>query len=190
MGLFNRVKEPIFLKESSTAEEQIRKLRKLEAEINEEGKAIIEQDIKYLEYGIVGEKNIAFELRNSHIPIYILHDIYLSHEDLSAQIDYLIFTRKFCFVIECKKLYGDIEVNNMGDFIRTMSFGKTKKKEGIYSPITQNKRHLELMRKIRYDQANLAGKINFDNNFNRAYKPLVVLANPKTVLKAKYAKKM
>ena len=167
MGLFNKVKEPIFLKESSTAEEQIRKLRKLEAELNEEGKAIIEQDIRYLEYGIVGEKNIAFELRNSHIPIYILHDIYLSYEDLSAQIDYLIFTRKFCFVIECKNLYGDIEVNNMGDFIRTMSFDKTKKKEGIYSPITQNKRHLDLMRKIRYDQANLAGKINFNNNFNR-----------------------
>jgi len=77
MGLFNRMKEPVFLKESSDAEVQLEKLKELEPLLNSEGLNIIKQDIKCLEYGIAGEKNIEFELKNSHIPMYILHDIYL-----------------------------------------------------------------------------------------------------------------
>ena len=46
-----------------------------------------------------GEKNIAFELKNSGIPMYILHDIYLESDDLSAQIDYIVVTRKVVFII-------------------------------------------------------------------------------------------
>ena len=136
MGIFNRMREPVFLKESSEAEAQLERLKKLEPQLNAEGQALIRQDIKCLEYGIAGEKNIAFELKNSHMPMYILHDIYLEDGDLSAQIDYLVFTKKLCFVIECKNLYGNIEINNAGDFTRIMEFGGRKKKEGIYSPIT------------------------------------------------------
>ncbi|WP_246615320.1 nuclease-related domain-containing protein [Clostridium thailandense] len=127
MGLFNRMKEPVFLKEGSDAEVQLEKLKALEPLLNAEGKNIIKQDIKCLEYGIAGEKSITFELKNSHMPMYILHDIYLKDGDLSAQIDYLVFTKKICFVIECKNLYGDIEINSMGDFIRTIEFGGRKK---------------------------------------------------------------
>lgn len=47
-----------------------------------------------LQAGICGEDTIAFELKNSHIPMMVLHDLYLEHEGLSAQIDYLIVTRK------------------------------------------------------------------------------------------------
>ena len=43
------------------------------------------------------------------IYVYVLHDIYLEIGDLSAQIDYLVITRKMVFVIECKNLIGDIE---------------------------------------------------------------------------------
>lgn len=190
MGLFNRMKEPIFLKESSNTEEQIVKLKYLEPLLNPEGQAIIRQDIKFLEYGIAGEKNIAFELKNSHMPMYILHDIYLEDGDLSAQIDYLVFTKKICFVIECKNLFGDIEINSVGDFIRTTEFGGRKKKEGLYSPITQNQRHLELMRKIKVDNnSNILAKFMVGKYFDNYYKSVVVLANPKTVLNAKYAKK-
>lgn len=38
--------------------------------------------------------------------------------------------------IECKNLYGNIEVDSQGNFTRTVSYGKYYKKEGIYSPIT------------------------------------------------------
>lgn len=190
MGLFNRMKEPIFLKESSNVEIQIGRLKELEKSLNPEGQAILRQDIKYLEYGIAGEKNIAFELKNSHMPIYILHDIYLEDGELSAQIDYLVFTKKLCFVIECKNLYGDIEINSVGDFIRTIDYGGKKKKEGIYSPITQNQRHLELMKKIRVEgNSNFLTKLIASKIIEDKYKTVVVLANPKTILNAKYAKK-
>lgn len=190
MGLFNKMKEPVFLKESSNAEVQIERLKALEPLLNPEGQTIIRQDIKCLEYGIAGEKNIAFELKNSHMPMYILHDIYLEDGDLSAQIDYLVFTRKICFVIECKNLYGDIEINSTGDFIRTTDFGGKKKKEGIYSPITQNQRHLELMKKIRVEnKSNILAKFMIERYFEDCNKSVVVLANPKTVLNAKFAKK-
>lgn len=190
MGLFDRMKEPVFLKDNSYAEVQIEKLKALEPLLNAEGQNIIKQDIKSLEYGIAGEKNIEFELKNSHITMYILHDIYIEDGDLSAQIDYLVFTKKICFIIECKNLYGDIEINSSGDFIRTMEFSGRKKREGIYSPITQNQRHLELMKKIMTDRKNniffksMAGR--YFEDFNKS---VVVLANPKTVLDAKYAKK-
>ena len=184
------MKEPVFLKESSDAEVQLEKLKALEPLLNTEGQNVIKQDIKCLEYGIVGEKNIEFELKNSHMPIYILHDIYLKDGDLSAQIDYLVFTKKICFVIECKNLYGDIEINSSGDFIRTIEFGGRKKKEGIYSPITQNQRHLELMKKIKTDNKNnILTKYMAGRYFEDFNKSVVVLANPKTVLNAKYAKK-
>jgi hypothetical protein len=184
------MREPIFLKESSNSETQLEKLKAIEPLLNTEGQNIIRQDIKYLEYGIAGEKNIEFELKNSHMPMYILHDIYLDDGDLSAQIDYLVFTKKICFVIECKNLYGDIEINNAGDFIRTTEFGGRKKKEGIYSPITQNQRHLELMKKIRVDnKRNILTKFMVGRYFEDCYKSVVVLANPKTVLNTKFAKK-
>lgn len=190
MGLFNRMKEPVFLKESSDAEVQLEKLKALEPLLNAEGQNIIKQDIKYLEYGIIGEKNIEFEFKNSHMPMYILHDIYLEDGDLSAQIDYLVFTKKICFVIECKNLYGDIEINSSGDFIRTIEFGGRKKKEGIYSPITQNQRHLELMKKIKTDNRNnILTKYMAGRYFEDFNKSVVVLANSKTVLNAKYAKR-
>jgi hypothetical protein len=190
MGLFNKMKEPIFLKESSNAQLQLDKLKALEPLLNTEGQTLIRQDIKCLEYGIAGEKNIAFELKNSHIPMYILHDIYLESGDLSAQIDYLVFTKKMCFVIECKNLYGDIEINNAGDFIRTIDFGGKRKKEGIYSPITQNQRHLELMKKLKVEsKSNILSKFMVGKFFEDFNKSVVVLANPKTVLNAKFAKK-
>lgn len=111
MGIFDKMREPEFLKESSDIERQLEVLRKLEPNLNQEGKKKIQEDIRSLEYGLLGEKNIAFELKNSHMPMYILHDIYLESGDLSAQIDYLVVTRKMCFIIECKNLYGNIEIN-------------------------------------------------------------------------------
>jgi hypothetical protein len=189
MGLFNRLKEPIFLKESSNADAQLENLKALEPLLKSEGQAMIRQDIKCLEYGIVGERNIAFELRNSHMPMYILHDIYLEDGDLGAQIDYLVITKKVCFVIECKNLYGDIEITSTGDFIRTSDFGGKKNKEGIYSPITQNQRHIDLMKKIKTDsRSNMLTKFMTKKYFESFNNAVVVLANPKTVLNLKFAK--
>lgn len=191
MGIFDKMKEPVFLKEDSDMQRQLEILRSLEPCLNEEGKTRIKEDIRRLEYGLAGEQNIAFELKNSHMPMYILHDIYLESGELSAQIDYLVVTRKICFILECKNLYGNIEINQAGDFIRTTEFGRHKKKEGIYSPVTQNQRHLELIKKLKVEgKANLITKKIYENTFYNFYKPVVVLANPNTILSAKYAKEV
>lgn len=190
MAFFNKYKEPIFLKETSDLDKQINVLQELMPKLNQEGQAKLTQDLKFLEYGTIGEKNIAFELKNSHMPMYILRDIYLVHDGLSAQIDYLVVTKKYVYIIECKNLYGNIEINSNGDFIRSMTFGNKTVKEGIYSPITQNQRHLELLNQIRRDkQSNGVMKLIYNIVANSMYKTVVVLANPKTVVNTKFAKK-
>jgi hypothetical protein len=199
MTLFNKLKdlinpgsiiEPIFIKADGDAERQLNVLESLLDKVSEDTKQLIEADIRNLKQGIAGENNIAFELKNSHIPMLILHDLNLKYGDLSAQIDYLIIPKVGIIVLECKNLYGNIEVNSSGDFIRTLEYKGKYHKEGIYSPITQNTRHLEVMQKIRLASAKgMIEEIQIKNAFKNLYKPLVVLANPKTVINMKYAKK-
>ena len=190
MGFFNRMKEPVFLKKGSGLEKRLEKLKSLEPLLNEEGRAKLKQEIRNLEAGILGERNIAFELENSHMPMYIIHDLYLRDGDLTSQIDYLVVTRKICFIIECKNLYGNIEIDSQGTFVRTMEFGWQRRKEGIYSPITQNQRHMALLRKLRLEQSKgFLSRFLRDRSFDEDHRAIVVLANPKTVLDAKYAKK-
>ena len=189
MGLFDKIKEPIFLKDNSAAKEQLAQLEALQT--NDEAiKKLIQKDIMLLKYGIAGEEQIAFELKNSHMPMYVLQDLYLEHNGLTAQLDYVIVTRGRTFILECKNLYGNIEINNAGDFVRTVKYGSRYEKEGIYSPITQNKRHIELLKAIMRDQPlNILQKAFFEKAFSELYCSVVVLANPQTVVNMKYAKK-
>lgn len=190
MGFFDKLKEPVFLKESSDAQRRLAALKALEPQLSPEGQKKLLQDIKCLEYGIQGENQIAYELKNSHMPMYVLHDIYLESGDLSAQIDYIVVTRKLCFLIECKNLFGNIEINSKGEFIRTLEMGGRKIREGIYSPITQNERHMELLKFIKTEtRGNIVARFMTERYFNDFYKAVVVLANPKTVLNDRYAKK-
>jgi ssDNA-binding Zn-finger/Zn-ribbon topoisomerase 1 len=120
----------------------------------------------------------------------VLHDLYFEQDGYTAQIDYLVITRGRVFVIECKNLFGDIEIDNSGCFTRIMRYGKAFKKEGIYSPITQNQRHLELIKLLRQEaKPNLLTKALFNKNFPTMYRSVIVLANPKTILNDKYAPK-
>ncbi|MBS6503237.1 MAG: NERD domain-containing protein [Clostridium sp.] len=190
MALFNKLDKPIFLKEESEAKYYISKLQELHSRAPEGLKGRIEKELKIATLGELGENNIAFELKNSGIPMYILHDIGLETNELSAQIDYIVVTRKVIFIIECKNLIGNIEINSQGNFIRTYSFNGKFIKEGIYSPITQNERHLEVLKRIKKEsKSNFISKMLFDKYFNDNYKSIVVLANPKTVLNSRYAKK-
>lgn len=187
MGWFEQLREPVFLKENSDACRQLQVLQQLASQLTTEGQELLFQDIRALEYGILGERQIAYELKNSHMPMYILHDICLEDEGLCAQIDYIAVTRKICFIIECKNLYGDIEIDSRGDFYRIMEIGGQKKKEAIYSPVTQNEHHLELLKTIR-----LKGQLPLfrgmaERRFARRVQSVVVLANPKTVLYSREA---
>lgn len=190
MSFFDKsLKEPVFLKEESNAQQQLEQLQTLHTDDAELRKKI-DKEIRLLKYGIAGEERIAFELRNSHIPMYVLHDLCLEHDGLTAQLDYVLITKGKTFILECKNLYGNIEINNAGDFIRTVQYGHRYEKEGIYSPITQNKRHLELLKAIISErQSNFLRRAIFEKYFYDEYRSVVVLANPQTVLNAKFAKK-
>ncbi|MBR6626677.1 MAG: HRDC domain-containing protein [Lachnospiraceae bacterium] len=190
MGIFTKAIGPVFLKASNEAVNYVDKLKDICQKCTGELKEEIEKQIVIAEYGIKGEECIAFELKNSDIDMYILKDICIEYKELSAQIDYLIVTRKRTYIIECKNLIGDIEINSAGDFIRTYQLKGRKVKEGIYSPITQNTRHLHVIRELRKSaKGNIISQKIFDTYFDQNYKSIVVLANSKTVLNAKYAKK-
>lgn len=190
MGLFTKSIGPVFLRQCNHATDYISKLKVLQEKSTTTLKEEIEKQIAIAEYGVRGEESIAFELKNSGMDMFILQDIYLEYKDLSAQIDYIIITRKRIYILECKNLIGDIEINSDGDFIRTYQMKGKRIKEGIYSPITQNARHLQILKELRASsKGNIISKKLFEKYFDENYKSIVVLANPKTVLNAKYAKK-
>ena len=190
MGLFDKP-EVVILKESSDAKNYLEKLETLYKSIPENSELYqkVEREIAITKAGIIGEEQIMFELKNSGLDLVVLHDIYIEDTDGNgAQIDYLIITPYMRVFIECKNLFGNIEINNKGDFIRTMQFGKHFVKEGIYSPITQNERHLRVFKDMASAKKGKILGALFNVNFENYNKSLVVMANPKTVVNDKYAK--
>ncbi len=189
MGLFSKP-EVIFLKESSDAEEYLQKLEELLPRASDDVAKQIEKEILITKAGIAGENNIAFELQNSGMNMFVLRDIFLRTADgLEAQIDFVVVTSTQTFLIECKNLFGNIEINAKGDFIRTIRYGGRFYKEGIYSPISQNERHLMVLKECRAETKNAVLGAIYRKKFADFNKSLVVLANEKTVLKDRYAPK-
>ena len=188
MSIFNKLQEPVFLRESSNAKRQLEQLKAVDCSgLSKELAAELELNIKSLELGIKGEENIIFELKHSHMPMYVLHDLHLEHAGLLVQIDFLVFTQACTFVIECKNLSGNIEINTKGDFILSNSYGK---EQGIYSPLTQNQRKLDL---IKYfctsGRRGIVWETGFRWLFKYFFSSLIVLANDGTIINDKYAKK-
>ena len=191
MSLFSRP-EVTILKESSDAKEYLSKLEKLQVTV-QKGSPLykkIDKEISIVKAGIIGEENILFELKNSGMDLVVLHDICLVDQDgISAQIDFLVITPYVRVFIECKNLFGDIEINNKGEFIRTIEYGSKKYKEGLYSPITQNERHMLVFKNCITQNKNIVFRVGIEKMFDHWNRSLVVLANPKTILNDKYAPK-
>ena len=188
MELFSRFRDTVFLKEDSDLEKQLEELKSIRNKLDNTDE--IDKDIKLLEYGIIGEKEIAFELKNANIGMYVLHDVTFEYDGNKAQIDYLLFTRGYFYLIECKNLVGNITVDSNGQFYREYEYKGKKIKESIYSPYTQAVRHQDMMKKVW--SANHSKLDNFifgrfhGKNF---FRPIVVLSNSKSFLNTKYAPK-
>lgn len=181
--LIGKLNNPVFHKEYEGPEKLIAELEKIREDIdNKELKAKIDQDIAFIKYGAQGEKNVSHELRNSFLPILVLHDICIKHEDYKVQMDYIVITHSFICILETKKLSGDIAINSDGDFIRSFKNkqGKVFKKEGMYSPISQNQMQVRILKDLLIKQ----GLIK-----HLPVESLVVIANPKSIVNTKYAKK-
>lgn len=182
----DKLKEPVIYKGSNKAVEELKQIQEYLKEHNDKE---LEKKARLIQYGIDGEKSILFELKNSHFPMYVLHDVYMVDHDLSAQIDYIIITPSMVYFIECKNLIGTIMIDAMGNFTREYTYNGKRIKEGIYSPITQSQRHLDLYKSLRAKRQGTVMKFIYDKTFSNNFKSLVVLANPKSILKSRYAPK-
>lgn len=83
-----------------------RQISYLEAHLTEENK----RKLAGLKKGLEGEQNVLFQLKNSGIGMYILHGIHVGDMDGDdAQIDFVVVTRGWTYLIECKKLEWELE---------------------------------------------------------------------------------
>ncbi len=190
--IFFRNNEVKILKDSCDSKEYLSKLKDIRSNLESNSKNIekIDKEIAIIEAGIFGEESILYELKNSGLDLIVLRDLYLKTEDgRTAQIDFFVITPYVNVIIECKNLFGNIEINNKGEFIRSFEYKGHKYKEGIYSPITQNERHLEIYKDCWKADKGLVAKIIAGKYFTDFNKTIVVLANPKTVVNDKFAKK-
>ncbi|MBU3105488.1 HRDC domain-containing protein [Clostridium gasigenes] len=178
------IKNTIFYKDFNEDNRWLNELIHISSRIKSNKKKNIDRDIAFLKAGISGEKNVYYELKNSFIPMICLHDIRIEDGDYAAQLDFVVITHKYIMILETKKLNGDILINECGDFIRSIknNYSKGIKKEGIYSPIAQNDRHVRILKEILIKN----GKIK-----NMPVISGVVIANPKSIVnKTKASKKI
>lgn len=177
---------PIFIKGFEEENDQIVKLEELLSKPTIYDVDKVKEDLKLYKIGMFGEKNVAYELKNSHMPILIIHNLQIEFEQLKAQIDYIVIGQKFLMIIECKNMIGDIEITSNGDFIRHYKNrnGRYYKKEGMYSPITQNERHIKIVKDVIRSE-----NIIKDNILDEMVIHRIIIANPKTVINSKVAKK-
>ncbi len=183
MALFEKFTDTIFLKNDSNLENIITTLQTIYEK--NPSNYLIEKDLALFKRGYNGEKEIEYELKNANIGMFVLKDINLQYEDLTAQIDYVVVTTGKVYLIECKNMVGNIRVNERGDFIREIF----DKKEGIYSPLRQAERHVEILKKIWLSRSNFIKKFFAEEKFDYWYVPLVVFADSKSILNTKYAPK-
>ena len=193
MLLFNNFDDTIFVKESTDLESRYNALSKLidENPNNDD----IKQALYIVKKGLDGEKEIAYQLKKSNLGLYVLHDINIEYEDMKAQIDYIVISKAYTYFIECKNLYGNITVNENGDFIRTYLYNGKQYKKGIYSPLRQVEAQRDVYKKI---WNNSLSSNKFFNSVRRAIagphfeeyrKVLVVAANHDTILNTRFAPK-
>lgn len=189
LDLFSKFNKPIVYYKGKS---NINNLDKLKTDENTN-----EYKINCLQKGMIGEDRLNYNLINSNIPMYIMHDLFLTLEDKTAQIDFIIITKKSLYILESKNLNGNVDIEKDGTFTR--HFGKYKK--GIKNPLTQNIEHENLINeilkrekiKIKYESLVILTNDNTYLNFKKSDKNYnnLIIRNDKLVevLKAKEKKK-
>ena len=178
---FKKFEETIFFKNYNELDKQILSLQKLHDKYPNNEKIL--KELKFCEAGLRGENEIEYELKNTDIGMYVLHDINLNYNGDTAQIDYIVITSAYTYFIECKNLIGNITVDNSGQFIREYTWNNKFQKESIYSPLTQAEKHIDIFKKIWKSQHKNDFLVKILNpNLDDHYKPLVVITNKKNLL--------
>ena len=191
--LFDTFKDTVFLKETSSLNKRRDALEKLLKEYPDNEK--IKEELYAVKKGILGEREIRYQLSKANIGMYVLHDVNLKYENLTAQIDYVVVTRYCCYFIECKNLYGNIIINDKGDFLREYNFNGKKIRKGMYSPLRQVEAQREVYKKLWNTRLSSNKLLNYvrrlinEGNFINIHKVLVCATNAETIINTRYAPK-
>lgn len=174
--LMKSINAPVFVKDFNRENEEIAQLySRLNNTKDEAAKKKIENVIYLKKFVHDGLSKVYFELKNSPVPYYGLYNIRLEQGGTAANIDFLIVTNQFCCIVKSKSLQGNIEIDNHGNFSRWTKKGEKWSKEGLYSPIEQNRRAAIILQSI----------INSNLNADLPILSLVVFTNPKATLNFK-----
>jgi hypothetical protein len=105
------------------------------------------------------ERSVAFFLRRAykdHPQIFVINDLKFSFNNETAQIDHLIVYPFGFILIESKSIKGEIKVNELGEWSRSLG----DKWYGMPSPIKQVEQQQKLLRKMLHaNRVNLLGKL-------------------------------
>ena len=129
MSFFEKFQRTVFVKDDSELEEKLNSLKAIRDKVVEKDE--IEKEIKISELGLIGEKRIEYELKCANIGMYVLHDVNVVVDELTAQVDWVVITPAYCYLIECKNLIGNVTVNSQGEFRRYYQYKGKKIAEAI-----------------------------------------------------------
>jgi hypothetical protein len=175
--LMKSIDKPTFIKDlNRESEEMIRLNQLLHNAIDEETKRKLQNELNLQRYVQDGLNKVYFELTNSPIPFYGLHNIRLEQNGTAANIDFLLVTNQFCCILKCKSLQGNIEIDSQGNFSRWVKKGEKWSKEGLYSPVEQNRRAEIMLKNVLSSEFNI---------HNLPVLSLTIFTNPKATLNFK-----
>lgn len=146
-------------------------------------KTWLEDERMRLQRGIAGERSAAHYLDNylkDDPERLLLHDLRVSLEGETAQVDHLMMTRGIhVYLIETKNFNGEISINDHGEF--TVRYGRDRV-YGIESPIEQSRRHERVLRKV-FERLEIKGRMGKAPAFHHC-----VLIDPKGIIHRPSAK--
>ncbi len=109
--------------------------------------------------GLKQEHDVAFYLRRAfkdHTQVHVINDIKFSFNDETAQIDHLIIYTYGFVLIESKSIKGEVKVNDLGEWTRSLN-GKWS---GMPSPIKQVELQQKLLREMLFaNREKILGKL-------------------------------
>ncbi len=126
----------------------------------------IATEIRNIKAGLRGEAEAAYEMQVQYGQSknwMIIHDLRIEHDGLVAQIDHLLINRVLNFwVCESKHFSEGVSINEHGEF--SAFYGS--KPVGVPSPISQNLRHILILKRLMD-----GGAVNLPTRLGMTLKP-------------------
>ena len=182
--LFGRFKETVFTKRGSELGKKLNALEELKKEYpdNED----LDREYKLVSIGLKGEREIEDVLRNADIGMYVLHDIILQIDNIKTQIDYVIITPAYVYLIECKSLIGNIIIEEDGQFYKEIHSEDKLIRQSMSSPVKKAEMNKEILKRVLDRRKNVLRTSLLDESEEEVYdyyRSLVIMPKTNGILK-------